>query len=362
VFNPPFHTTYNPPAGNNVQPTYTLTSGVPANAEDPTAFNPSTSALISWNPNFKPARIYKWSADIQQELGKFVVDVGYVGTKGTDLSVQYNANLAVAGPGTTASRFPYQGFNTMTLVTPMGNSEYDALQVRVERRYSNGFSLLSSFTWSKSIDLGSGGLTADLTPRNAQDVGWERAVSSGTVPLRWVTAYSYQLPVGTGKAYEPKNRVLGGIIGNWQLNGITTVRDGQPITPATSVNSANNGGRNAPNWDPSAVTPGFTPSVAQWFDTAPFSQPPNYLYGNEGRDILMGPGGINFDASIMKIFSVPKLGEGGHVQLRFEAFNILNHPQFAVPSNVTIGTAGVGSLVSTTTGMRILQVGVKVMF
>ena len=128
-----------------------------------------------------------------------MVDVGYVGTKGTDLSVQYNANGAAAGGGTTASRFPYQGFNTMTFITPMGNSEYDALQMRVERRFSNGFSLLSSFSWSKSIDLGNGGLTGDLTPRNFQDVGWERAVSSGSVPLRWVTAYSYQLPVGHGK-------------------------------------------------------------------------------------------------------------------------------------------------------------------
>jgi hypothetical protein len=362
VFNPPFHTTYNPPAGNGVQPTYTLTSGVPANAENPTSFNQSTSALISWNPNFKPARVYKWSADIQQEVGKFLIDVGYIGTKGTDLSVQYNANQAVAGPGTQASRFPYQGFNTMTLVTPMGNSEYDALQMRVERRFANGFSLLSSFSWSKSIDLGSGGLIGDLSVRNIYDVSWERAVSSGSVPLRWVTSYSYQLPVGTGKAYDPKNRVLGTLIGNWQVNGIATLRDGQPFTPSSSVNSANTNGRNALNWNPAVQTPGFTPSVADWFDTAAFSQPASYVYGNEGRDILMGPGAINFDASIMKLFKVPKLGEGGTIQLRFEGFNIFNHPQFAVPSNVTIGTAGVGSLVATTTGMRILQVGLKVIF
>jgi hypothetical protein len=362
VFNPPFHTTYTPPAGNGNQPTFSLTSGVPATAENPAFFNPSTSALISWNPNFKPATIYKWSADIQQELGKFVLDVGYVGTKGTDLSVQYNANQAAAGGGTTASRFPYQGFNTMTLITPMGNSEYEALQLRVERRFSNGFQVLSSFSWSKDIDLGNGGLVSDLTPRNAQEVGWERAADSGNVPLRWVTAYSYQLPVGTGKAYEPKNHVLGGFISNWQVNGITTIRDGQYFTPATSVDSANNGGRAAPNWNPYAGTPGFTPSVADWFDTAAFSQPPNYLYGNQGRDILMGPGAINFDMSMMKLFNVPKFGEGGRIQLRFEAFNIFNHPQFAVPSNVTIGTAGVGSLVSTSTGMRILQVGIKVLF
>jgi hypothetical protein len=156
--------------------------------------------------------------------------------------------------------------------------------------------------------------------------------------------------------------VLGAFIGNWQVNGITTVRDGQPFTPSSSVNSANTNGRNALNWNPNVHTPGFTPSVADWFDTAAFSQPASYVYGNEGRDILLGPGAVNFDASIMKLFKVPKLGEAGTIQLRFEGFNIFNHPQFAVPANVTIGTAGVGSLVATTTGMRILQAGLKVIF
>jgi len=362
VSNPPFKATYNPPAGNGVQPTFTFATGFPATAENPTIFNQATGTLIAFNPQERPATIYKWSADVQQEFGKFLLDVGYVGTKGTDLAVTYNINGAIAGSGTTASRVPYQGFNTITYQDSMGNSEYDALQIRLERRFMNGFSLLMSYTWSKSIDLGSGSLVADLTPRNFQDVGWERAVSSGSVPQRFVTAYSYALPAGHGKRFEPKNPIIEGIIGDWQLNGITTIRDGQPFTPSTSVDSANNSGRAAPNWNPSVTTPGFSPGVAGWFDTAAFTQPVQYTFGNEGRDILRGPGAVNFDASIMKTFAVSKLGEAGKIQLRLEGFNIFNHPQFAVPSNVTIGTAGVGSLVSTTTGMRVLQAGIKVIF
>ena len=103
---------------------------------------------------------------MQQEIGKFLLDVGYVGTKGTDLAVAYNINQAYAGAGTAASRFPYQGFNTITYQDSMGNSTYNSLQIRVQRRYSNGISLLMSYTWSKSIDLGSGSLVADLTFRN----------------------------------------------------------------------------------------------------------------------------------------------------------------------------------------------------
>ena len=362
VSNPPFRTTYNPPAGNGVQPTFSFASGFPATAENPVFFNQSTSTLISFNPDEPPANIYKWSADVQREIGKFLLDVGYVGTKGTHLAVTYNINGAVAGAGTTASRFPYQGFNTITYQDSMGNSEYNALQVRLQRRWSNGMSLIMSYTWSKSLDLGSGSLVSDLTPRNFQEVGWERAVSSGSVPQRFVTSYSYALPVGHGKPYAPGNAVLMGLIGDWQVNGITTIRDGQMFTPTLSVNSANNGGRAAPNWNPANATAGFQSRVGQWFDTAPFSSPAQYNYGNQGRDILMGPGAINFDASIMKIFNVSKLGEAGRIQLRFEGFNIFNHPNFAVPSNVTIGSAGVGSLVSTTTGMRVLQAGLKVIF
>ncbi len=322
VSNPPFKATYSPPAGNGVQPTFTFASGFPTNAEDPTVFNQATGTLVSFNPQETPAQIYKWSADVQQEIGKYLLDVGYVGTKGTHLAVTYNINGAIAGSGTNASRFPYQGFNTITYQDSMGNSEYDALQMRVERRYHNGFSLLVSYTWSKSIDLGNGSLVADLTPRNYQNLSWDRAVSSGSVPQRFVTSYSYALPVGHAKRFEPQNRVINGIIGDWQLNGITTIRDGQPFTPSTSVNSANNGGRAAPNWNPAVTTPGFTQSVAGWFDTAAFTQPVLYTYGNEGRDVLRGPGAINFDASIMKIFNVPKLGEAGRIQLRFGKVSI----------------------------------------
>ncbi len=360
VSNPPFRTTYNPPAGNGVQPTFTFASGFPATAENPAFFNQSTSALISFDPDEKVPVIYKWSADIQREIGKFLLDVGYVGTKGTHLAVAYNINQAFAGPGTAASRELYQGFNTITYQDSMGNSTYNSLQVRLERRYSNGISLLMSYTWNKSIDLGSGSLVADLTFRNVADVGWERAVSSGSVPQRFVTAYTYALPVGNGKRFAPQNRVLAGVIGDWQLNGITTIRDGQPFTATTSVSSANTGAAR-PNWNPAATSSTFQQSVNDWFYLGAFSQPTQYNYGNSGRDILYGPGAINFDASIFKRFEVPKLGETGQVQLRFEGFNIFNHPNFGTPAG-NISVAGAGSITTLTTSMRVLQAGLKVVF
>ena len=360
VSNPPFRTTYNPPAGDGIHPTFTFASGFPVNAENPAFFNQSTSSLISFNPYEKVPVVYKWSADVQQQMGKYLLDVGYVGTKGTDLAIAYNINQAYAGAGAAATRFPYQGFNTITYQDSMGNSEYDSLQVRLQRRYSNGISLLMSYTWSKSIDLGSGSLVADLTFRNVNDVGWERAASSGSVPQRFVTSYTYALPVGRGKQFSPGNRVLRGVIGDWQLNGITTIRDGQPFTVTQSVSSANTGAAR-PNWNPSATSSSFHPSVNDWFYLGAFSQPTQYNYGNAGRDILQGPGAINFDASIFKRFAVPQLGESGQVLLRFEGFNIFNHPNFGTPA-ANISVAGAGSITTLTTSMRVLQAGLKIVF
>jgi hypothetical protein len=360
VSNPPFRTTYNPPAGDGIHPTFTFASGFPATAEDPTFFNQSTSSLISFNPDERVPVVYKWSADVQREIGKFLLDVGYVGTKGTDLAVAYNINQALAGPGTAASRFPIQGFNTITYQDSMGNSTYNSLQVRVQRRYSNGISLLAAYTWNKSLDLGSGSLVADLTFRNVANVGWEHAVSSGSVPQRFVTSYTYALPVGHSKRFNPTNRVLAGVIGDWQLNGITTIRDGQPFTVTQNVSSANTGAAR-PNRIASGALPAGQRSVNDWFDLTAFANPTQYNYGNSGRDILYGPGAVNFDCSIFKRFSVPKLGENGQVQLRFEGFNIFNHPNFGTPA-ANISTPQAGSITTLTTGMRVLQAGLKVVF
>ena len=359
VSNPPFKTTYTY-TSDSIHPTLTFATGFPANAENPGFFNPATSALISSNPGAKVPVVYKWSANVQQQIGSFLIDAGYVGTKGTHLSTSYNINQDYPGGGSTASRYPVQGFNTITYVDSMGNSEYDALQLRVQRRYSNGISLLVSYTWSKSIDLGGGQLLADLAIRNVLNVGWERAVSSGSVPHRFVASYTYALPVGRAKQFFPRNRFVAAVIGDWQLNGITTIRDGQPFTPVLSVSSANTG-TPRPNRIASGNLPSGQRSVTDWFDLKAFTTPAQYNYGNSGRDILLGPGAVNFDASIFKRFSLSKLGEGGQLQVRFEGFNIFNHPNFGLP-NANVVVAGGGSITTLTTGMRVLQAGAKIIF
>ena len=357
--NPPFRTTYNY-TSDSVHPTLTFATGFPASAVDPTQLNASSTAFVAYNPSMAVPVVYHWSFSLQQQVGSFLVDTNYVGTKGTHLSVTYNINQAYAGGTPTAARRPFQGFSDMTFTDSMGNSDYNSLQMRVQRRYSNGISLLAAYTWSKSIDLGGGGLVGDITIRNVQNVGWERALSSSNIPRRLVMSYTYALPVGRGKQFRVANPVLAGVVSDWQLNGITTIRDGHPFTPLLSVSSANTG-QARPNRIADGALPSDQRSINHWFDLAAFTTPPQYNYGNSGRDVVYSPGAVNFDFSLFKRYSLKKLGEAGQVQVRFEGFNVFNHPQFGQPNTNVINVGG-GTITTLTTTMRQLQVGLKIMF
>jgi hypothetical protein len=358
-YNPPFRIGYNY-TSDQIHPTLTFATGFPANAVDPTQLNIGTTAFNAWDPNMAQPVVYHWNLSLERQIGRFLADANYVGTKGTHLSVPYNINADAPGGTSTAARRPYQGFSDITYLDSMGNSEYEALQLRLQRRYSNGISLLVSYSWSKAIDLGSGSLVGDVgasSIRNRDNVGWERAASSASIPQRLVTSFTYALPVGRGRSYRPASKVLAGFIADWQLNGILTIRDGHPFTVTQSVSSANTGAAR-PNWDPSVHTTGFQPSINDWFDLAQFTSPTQYNFSNEGRDIIYGPGAVNLDASIFKRFLIR---EGKEAQLRLESFNTLNHPQFGQP-NTNVSVAAAGSITFLTNTMRQLQIGLKFLF
>ena len=358
-YNPPFRVGYTY-TGDSIHPTLTFATGFPPNAVDPTRFDPSTATINAWDTTTKTPVVYHWSFGVQQQAGKFLIDSNYVGTKGADLAINYNVNQPAAGGGTTASRRPFQGFSDLNFVTSMGNSEYNALQMRVQRRYSNGISLLVSYTWSKSIDLGSGQLLGDLSVRNSKAVSWERAASSSNVPQRLVFSYTYALPFGRNQRIRVNNRVLDAIVGNWQLNGITTIRDGHPFTVTTNTSSANTGAAR-PNRIADGSLPSDQRSINDWFDLTAFVPGIQYNYPNSGRDIIYSPGAVNFDASIFKRYPLRKLGEAGQIQVRLEGFNIFNHPQFGQP-NANISSPGAGTITVLTTTMRQMQAGLKIMF
>jgi hypothetical protein len=356
--NPPFYRDVTLPT-DQIHPGLQLSSGFPANALT-NRFNISNASLISWAQNFSNGYVYHWSFGVQQQIGKFTAEANYVGTNGTDLPTSFNINAAYPGAGSVASRRPYQGFSDVTNTQPLDSTSYNALELRLQRQWSSGLSLLVSYTYSKMIDIGGEQLIGDAAIRDARNVDLEKALSTADLRHYLTASYSYALPWGAGQRFAIRNRFANAALGNWQVNGITTIRSGLPFTPELGVSSANTGDPR-PNRVADGNRPSSQRSIANWFDKSAFTVPAAYTFGNAGRDILEGPGAVNFDLSLFKDFSISKLGEQSKLQLRFESFNTFNHPQFSNPNN-RVDLAQGGTITSLSTNMRDLQAGVKLIF
>lgn len=357
VFNPPYAIT-NTYATDNITPILGLSTGFPAGAISGLNFN--NVNLVSFAPNLRNGSVYHWSVGIQKQVGQYLFDANYVGTRAVKLPLAYNSNQALAGPGSVASRRPLQGFNDISQEVSMGYSRYNALEARVERRYANGLSLLASYTFSRSLDNGGEQLIGDLSLRNVNNVDQEYSLSSGDMRHRFVSSVLYDLPFGNGRRFDIANPLLNAVVGGWQLNTIVTVHSGQPFTPTLGVSSANTGAAR-----PSLLRDGNLPSdersVQNWFDKTAFYSPAPYSYGNAGRNILFAPGAANVDFSTFKRFSLARLHEASELQVRAEFFNLFNHPQFGVP-NSRVDIAQGASITSLSTPMRQMQFGVKLLF
>ncbi|HEY3940507.1 MAG TPA: hypothetical protein VGL97_23970, partial [Bryobacteraceae bacterium] len=357
VANPPYAIA-NSYTTDNITPILGLSTGFPAGAV--TGLNFNTVNLVSFAPDLKNGTVYHWSLGLQKQLGQFIFDTNYVGTRSIDLPLGYNVNQAYAGPGSVASRRPYQGFNDISAQVSMGYSRYNALEARAERRYSNGLSLLVSYTYSKSLDNGGEQLVGDLSLRNVNNVDQEYGLSTGDIRHQFVSSVLYDLPFGHGRHFNIANAFLNAVAGGWQVNTIVTVHTGQPFTPTLGVSSANTGAAR-----PSVLRDGNLPSdertVQNWFDKTAFYSPAQYLYGNAGRDILTAPGAANVDFSTFKSFSLSRLRESAQLQIRGEFFNFFNHPQFGIP-NSRVDIAQGASITSLSTPMRQMQFGVKLLF
>ncbi len=297
--NPPFFQDITFPT-NQITPDITLSNGFPANTIGP-IFNLGNASLSAWTLNYKQAYVYHWSFGIQQQIRQFVLDANYVGTSGFELPIGYNVNSPFPGGTSVASRRPYQGLGTITLSTPMGDSNYNALETRLERRFANGFSVLVSYTYSKSIDDGGEQLIGDLQLRDARNVKMERSLASNDIRNNFVASYLYALPFGHGQRFAIANGVVNAVLGNWQVNGITTIHSGLPFTPELGFSSANTGD-NRPDRIGNGNLPSGQQSIDNWFDKTAFAAAAFYQFGNAGRDILEGPGAVNFDLSIFKNF------------------------------------------------------------
>jgi hypothetical protein len=302
--------------------------------------------------------------NIQRELDSHtVLEVGYLGSQGHHLEHFRAINEALPGDSPNASRQPYPEFGRIQEVDGEANSHYNALTVKVTRRFAQGLTYLAGYTWSKSIDTGSGirTLGADtLFPQNSYCGSCEKALSVFDTRNRFVTSLLYELPFGKGKRFLNAGGIANQVVGGWNISSIITIQpNGFPLTVMDGDVSNVGAGFDRPNatGTPTPLSRGSR-NVFQWFNTGAYVQQPDYTFGNVGRNTVIGPGIVEWDFSTLKDFHIT---ESKFLQFRFEAFNFLNHPNWGDPDTYLLdGTFG--QISYTRTAMRQLQVSLKLVF
>ncbi len=357
--NPPYRVNVNY-ATDLITPIVTLDSGFPANALDP-RFSPFLS-FNAWDPNAPQAEAYHWNGNVQHELPwSMLVEVGYTGSRGEKLSVAYNPNAPLPGPGSVASRRPNPSFGNVSGIKYNGQSDYHAGHLRVERRFIEGFSLIGHYTYGKSIDVGGANfISGDTVYRDARNIELDRGLASFDVRHNMVMSYIWDIPVGSGRRVDLGNGWLNAVVGGWQFNGITTARSGTPFTPSLSFNPAQSG-HARPNRVADGNLPRSDRSADRWFDPSAFAAATPFNFGDAGRNILNGPGYFNTDFGLFKRFPFNGLGGRNEIQLRLEAFNVFNQPHYANPASV-VDLPNAGRITDIVGTMREMQIGIKFIF
>lgn len=303
-------------------------------------FSPIGAALYSVDPNFRTPYAQQWNLGVQNELpGQVLLSLGYVGTAGKKLVLNMDINQPAPGAGAVAPRRPYPLFSSIRWVDSSGSSVYHSLQVSAERRLTRSVGFLASYTWAHAIDNG------DFldTRQNLYDLGAERSNGNTDLRHRLVVSSMYELPFGKGRRFgSGAPRWADAVIGGWELSGITNIYSGLPFTPTSATNTLNGSGTQRPDRIGKGTLPASERMPTRYFDVTAFRTPGLYRFGNAGRNILFGPGTVQFDSSVMKDF---RLSESGtrRLQFRSEFFNVFNTPQFNNP-NSSIGSTLAGQI------------------
>jgi len=315
----------------------------------------TTTAAPSLGPTYTKLRMgydQHWNLGVQHEIfSGTVIEIDYVGNKGSFLNGVNAANNPPAGPGAIQSRRPFPLFGTINYFSQDVSTNYHALQAKIEKRLSSGIWYLASYTFSKSM-------LHQNAPATGGNTAWERALSDFDIPHNLAVSWGYELPVGRGKRFlNGASGFANALLGGWQVQGIVVVRSGRPFTPTISADRANIGiGGQRPIRTGSGALD--NPTVERWFDTSAFVLPSQFTYGNSGANILREDRFKTFDFSIFKQFRVT---EGSQLQFRAEAFNVTNTPSFNAP-NTAIDTAAGGRVTSAASLPRQIQFALKYNF
>ncbi|MCP5109699.1 MAG: hypothetical protein GY953_02565, partial [bacterium] len=344
---------------DNIQPATLVKDGFPFVQLPADAPVPNTGAAARYRQR-KNQYAAQWFFDLQRELpGEVVWVIGYQGTKSTHMPYRLNINHPGPHPSIPERQRRLRPERTaVTLSEPGAIANYNALVTRFEKRYTQGLTFLASYTWSHNIDNNTQFLDTGLfNVANQYNRDAERSSANIDMRHNFVFSGTWELPFGRGRAYGAGwGGAMDAILGGWQLGAFLSLRSGFPFEITFPGDPQNTGSTNRGN----RIGEGKlgNPTIDNWFDQSAFVISEPGVYGNTGRNVLVGPDQRNLDFIMAKRFTMP--WEGHYLQFRFESFNLTNTPKFAQPN---------GGMLRTTTGTinradepRRIQLGLKYVF
>ncbi len=336
-----------------------LTAGLGA---VPVGTRPNT-AVSYFDPHQVAPTSYQANLDLQRDLGNgLVVELGHITNISrhlttNDLSLNQVAPDRVTSGDTQPLR-PFPQFSNVTLINPsVGKSSYHGGFVRLEKRFSSGFSFLGHYTRSRFMDdAESSNEYANIAGVNQasymdayhRNLDWARSASD--VPNHFVLTVLYELQPFTG------NKYLDAVLANWRVGGVETVMSGPAFTVLTTANTTNAfpAGPLRPNLVGDPELPASEQTLTRWFNTAAFANPAALTFGNSPRSVLRGPRYVTTDLTVEKSIG---LAAGKTLDVRVEVYNLLNHTNFNLPG-ATLGAADFG-VISSARPARTIQLGAR---
>jgi hypothetical protein len=328
----------------------------------------ATTAVTFYEVGRRAGYAQHFNLGVQRELLRdTVLEVSYVGNLSRKLA---STNISInqirperLGPGVTQRDRPYPQFSNVSIVFPsFGVSSYHAGLVRVEKRFSSGFNILSTYTFSKflnNVDEGGAALGNEGTPySNFYNRRADWGPSTNDIRHRFTLSTVYELPFGRTRRWL-KDNPLRYVAGDWSVSCVTTVQSAAPFTVTTQANTTNAFSAGSLRADvlSDPNLPGDQRSLLRWFDTAAFRQPAQFQFGNQGINLVRGDGLTVINIGVLRNFPIR---ETLRLQFRGEFFNAPNHPNFNLP-NAVLGGPGFG-VVSAAEAGRQVQLGMRVVF
>jgi hypothetical protein len=348
----------------------------------------NTIRPVQWD--LQTPRVHVWNVNLQRDLGwQTAVTAGYAGARGKHLLRSGDVNVPTPQTRADGSLFfpagsprPNPAFTTIEQKTSDGDSWYNALVVEVRRTAARGLSFQSSYTFSRNIDTTQAStFFSDATNGTTSafpdfgDLQYNRGLADYHAKHNWIFNLSYELPFARDAAGLRR-----ALIGGWQVALIGQMRSGPPLTLFVQSN------RSRSLWSPSigpglgldrpSLAPGRTAEDAvlgrpeQWFDPTAFMLPAAGTLGNLGRGALTGPDLQVLDVALIKHVPWSRGSRDGRIELRLEAFNVLNRANLGIPSLQAFAgaadgeapLASLGRIRNTVTSARQVQLGVRVAF